>query len=434
MTTTTRIVNKQDILNRLIPRLSAKLRGFVMPLTFTANGTAATTIRDTRLNRASTGAADYDRCAVEITSKAGAGPAIGEVAGVTNAGYDQVDKLTLAPTFSATPQSGDTYNLYPPEISPEQLNQAINDLLRNTEAPYVWFPSMVDDSEFLILSKWADIGTSTTALLSTNVPDNVLGESSLKIVLSNGPDTGRQSLPFDVKPGDSLIVDIFARTDVGEYKIQLYDVTNSAVIEEATVDSLSTTFHQIRFVGEIPNTCAQCRIRFISVDTIVDMRLAGPLVVQSRNGARYRTTPLGSLVPSPWLMHSGQISRAVSIPQGMAGLQDFTFAALDRGMKSAKMPDFIRSDRGVIGATISFAAGSDPTALLCYRAFDELSSDTATSTCDRDYVMWRACANILEEEGDKRWRDYARRAAALRRTLGYGLRRRRSRDNTKVPD
>ncbi len=426
MTTTTRALFKQDLLNLLNPRFSAKMRGFVMPLTFTANGGDTTHIRDTRLDRSSVGANDYDRHVVEIVSDAGAGPAIGEARGVTNAGYDLTDKLTVSPAFSAQPLSGDSYNLYPPEISPEQLNEAIARLLRTTEAPALYWPtimpSFVLSTGLIDATNWPDVGSPTATALVSSSAHTLWSEYAAKSTSADAGE-GFQSLAQDIDDAESLLLSTFVRVTAGGFDVELYDETNGTVFAEAAAIA-SGRWQEIQLTEAIPSGCKQFRVRYLGTADASEIYVAEPCVVQYQIGGHYT-------MPS-WFTRENQYRQAVIFPNGIGGDVDNAYIAVARGVHPAGAEvDFIRNDRAVNTMLATFNAHAYPLAFLVDRAFDTLSSDTATSPISRDYVLYQVAALIMESEGDSRWRGYARRAAALRRANHYGERRRSSRDNTR---
>jgi hypothetical protein len=121
-----------------------------IPLTTTTIAADTTSLRDTALARGTHGSGNYNGRHIEIIEAVtvpGTGPALGEVAAVDDAGFDLTDKLTTSPAFSQIVQTGTDYLMYPRKLVPETLVDAINDVLTKIEAPYLWAPSLVADSD-----------------------------------------------------------------------------------------------------------------------------------------------------------------------------------------------------------------------------------------------------------------------------------------------
>ena len=423
MTATARSVFKQDALTKLVRRLTPVMRGFNFPIT-TNSGGSTTTLRATRLERRNPSANAFDGFAVEIIEKVGSGPAIGEVAVVAAAGYDGTDRLTVAPALSATVETGTDFLLYPPDIEPEAMNDQIDAILRSTEAPSIYVPSMVPDSDFEAdtsnpATNWPILASAlTTHLFVTTSGLVLIGERAMHIKTANVND-GVKSSVFAVEGNETVLLSLFVRgadTPLGEVRVDLYDVTNSAIIKSSgEIDD--PAWHHVQFAATIPATCKQVRIQFTNPTTAVsEWYIAQDAAVQSQSGHLYAA-------PS-WLTHEGQIMRSVAIPQGFTAQENSAFLALGEGWADGPPVSMIRRDRGVNVLSFSLQGFHLPAAILVKRGFNALASATATSTIDREYMMWKLCANLLKELGDETWQEYAREASRLAYTLKYGGRER----------
>ena len=423
MTTTARSVLKQDILMKLVRRLSPTLRGFNFPLATTSGG-STTTLVDTRLERRNPSANAFDGFAVEIIEKVGSGPEIGEVAVVAAAGYDGTSTLTVAPALTATVETGTNYLLYPPDIEPEAVNDQIDAVQRSTEAPSLYMPSMVPDADFEgdtsdPSTKWPVLDAALTTHVWVTASGLVLiGERAMHVKTSS-TDDGVKSGLIAVEGAETVVLSTFVRgadTPLGEVQVDLYDVTNSAIIQSSgKIDD--PAWHHVLFTATIPDSCKQVRVQYTNPDTAIsEWYIAQDVVLQSASGHLY---------PAPsWLTRESQIVRSVSMPQGFTAQENYAFTALGEGWADGPEMGLIRRDRAVNVLSVSFTGAGTPAGLIVKRGFDALSSATATSPIDREYMIWRVCANLMIELGDDSWMEYAREAAALAHILGYGGKRR----------
>ena len=405
---------KTDILNVLSPRLSSMLRGFVMPLTSTATAADKLSLRDTRLDRKARSTNAFDRMTIEIIETTSGSPAVGEVATIT--AYDETDKVTTTPAFSDEVQSGMDYFLYPDELSPEQLNQAIRDVLRSTEALHLYFPSMLTDAAAnmsgTVGTDWPDEGSGVTATYDTTPATTPRGVASLRIE-TTVVDTGCKTAGIAVHETETTVLSLFLGVPTGSAVVQLYDVTNGVVIDESGVLN-DNALTEVLLRSNIPDDCEQVEVRVIAKTAVSDIYVAPVVTLQSTSGHRY-------VLPS-WFIREEMFLRAVTFPSGIPADASDAYIASGRSVAVAP-PDFERDDRAGSTFAASFYASTYPVALEVYRGFDELTDNTTTSNCDREYMKWKVCANVLFSMGDKRWRDYDANARGLVRMLRYGERR-----------
>ena len=423
MTATTRLAYKQDILNVLNPRLSSMLRGFVMPLTSTATAADRLSLRDTRLDRTARSTNAFDRMTVEIIETTSGSPAVGEVATIT--AYDATDKVTTTPAFSDEVQSGMDYLLYPDNLSPEQLNQAIRDVLRSTETLHSYFPSMLTDAAAnmsgIVGTDWPEEGSGVTSSYDTSAVTTPRGVASLRIE-TTVVDTGCRTAGIAVHETESTILSLLIGVPTGSAVVQLYDVTNSVVIDESGVLN-DNALTEVLLRSNIPDDCEQVEVRVIARTAVSDIYVAAGVTLQSTTTHLY-------VMPS-WFIREEQFLQAVIFPSGRAAEASDAYIAHGSSI-GVGVPDFISDARAVHGFAASFAALSYPIGFEVYRGFDELTDNTTTSNCDREYVKWKVCANVLKSMGDNRWREHDSDARSLIRGLKYGERRKVLSESPKV--
>lgn len=406
MATVTRINVKYDVLNLLNPRMSEVLRTLVMPLTASASG-STTTIVDNLLGRGTHSFDDFNGIQIENVTN-------GDAAGVNDAGFatsGDTATLTYSPEITTTVQD-DIYALYANGLSPEMLNQEIERVLLATFAPALHFPSMVPGAEMTgtETTEWPDVAGSPTQTYDTADGYTFFGETSLKVV-TTVVDTSVGSQAINVTEGETLIVSCMVACPTGSMVVQLYDNTNSEEIEASgTYDD--PAFNEVRFTSTVPDNCEQVSLRFISKTATSTFYVAPPAVVQSQSGHLYH-------LPS-WFTREDQYKKAIELPLGMSGEADFSYIAMGRQFAPGPAVEFIVNHRAINPFSVSFRASARPVALVCSRPFDALASNTATTTCLREYLKWRVAANIARKLGDDEWRNYASTALRIAFSEGYG--------------
>ncbi len=405
MATVTRINVKYDVLNLLNPRMSEVLRTLVMPLTASAAG-STTTLKDALLGRGTHAVDDFNGIQIENVTK-------GEAYGVIDAGFvAATGQLTFAPTSTAT-EENDVYALYANGLSPEMFDQEIDRVLLATFAPHLYFPSMVPGAEMTgtVATEWPDDGSgSITQTYDTADGYTFFGETSLKVI-TDTVDEGVKSETINVTEGETLLVSCMVACPTGSLQVRLYDETNSAEIKASgTYDD--PVFNEIRFTATVPDNCEQVTLRFTVKTAISTFYVAPPTVLQSQSGHLYH-------LPS-WFTRESQYKKAVTLPLGMSGEADLSYIAMARQFAPGPAVEFIVNHRAINPFSVTFRAPSRPVALVVERPFDALASNTATTTCLREYLKWKVAANICRKLGDDEWRNYASPALRIARSEGYG--------------
>ena len=168
------------------------------------------------------------------------------------------------------------------------------------------------------------------------------------------------------------------------------------------------------------------QIRFIGTTNAAEFYVSSPVIVQSFAG---RPHPIPSWLVNP----SRQIESAIYLRQGFASEVADSFIALSAENSVAPVPQTLRSDRSLTpGRVILQASAAGPIAFMCQRPFAELTSDTASTNADEDYVAYGVVARLFRDKGDDGWRDYRDRAREIAVARGYGERRLVMEENPKV--
>jgi hypothetical protein len=171
MATVTRLAMKQDVL-RVLNKRDEALKALPVPLVTTSVG-STTTLIDTKLGRGTTNANKYDARHIEITA---AGTNAGEHAAIDDGGFNGTSTATFSPALTSVGNAA-TYLMYPHGVSGDSLNEVADEILRQTDAPYVYFPSLVNDSAIEtsaanLATNWPDVvapGTTATELVVTTL-------------------------------------------------------------------------------------------------------------------------------------------------------------------------------------------------------------------------------------------------------------------------
>lgn len=393
------------------------LHGLPVPLSTTANAAGTTTLDDSKLGRGTTDANRYDGRFIEITEIVASSPTINSVAVVDNAGFDGTDTLTLSPAFDATPQSGTDYVLYPRNLSPDTVFEEIDKVLRLTEAPHLFIPSLVVDNDFEvgdITTNWTTQGSPTTSERITTAASVYLGDAVFHFI-ADAASEGTASDAIDVTEREQFTLSTFVRANVGSVQVILYNNTAAENIEAVTIDEQAWT--EVRFTRTVPENCEQVSVRYLSIAASDDFFISAFVTLQVQNARPYN-------LPS-WFTHEGMFAGAYYMPQGWASEEPNSYIALSRVNGNVLIePEFLRSDQAVHPMKVHLLSHINrPIAFIMRRPFPAFPTDTtadATGThADREYVVNRAIHNILEARGD---RDliYGRRAARIAKMLDYG--------------
>ena len=415
---------KQGILRRLAWK-DDKVGLLPIPLTATTTAANALGIRDTALARGTHGAGNYNGRHVEIVETVTGSPTLGSVAAVDVGGFDLTDLITTSPAFDDEVQAGTDWLMYPKLLVPETVRDAINNVLKKTEAPHLWAPSLVTDSDMgaNALTNWDAIGSPTTRAFVTTAAHVYFGPRALHLADAD-TDEGAQTEYFGVYDTESLLVSVLARVVVGTLNVILYRVTATAVaVKTVTLSLREPQYSEVRFRQTVPSGMRQGQLQFVAPEDNCEFYISPHVIVQSDRRRSYT-------VPS-WLVSESQVVELVELPAGASADDDDSYIPLSSNLRSMTGLDFIRSDRDVNPLRIEFRnPGSNPVYLLCKRPFAELSILTEETNCDEEFVVAKATAKILKDRGDAGWWVHDREAERRARKMGYGGRELRSESPT----
>ncbi len=402
------VLSQRDPVTRLLP----------IPCTTTAlGGSSGVTIISSQLIRGLGGSVSgnrYDGRFFEIIELVASGPPIGEESVAQDGQFGSATgALATSPAFTLQVQTATDFLVYPKGFSPMDLESAIDAVMRLTDAPQAWYPSIFDDADFLEddLTNWVQVLTPTTREFVITAPNILQGERALHIVADEA-DAGAQSNAAEVTEGQQLVISIHVQVAVGSAKIQLWNETAGEEIKAVTVDEQEHA--EVRFMVAVPADCEQVSIRFLGTANLDEFYVSPYIIGQPQTDREYA---------APSWMRQNNIEKAFSLPQGVASEDADSYIALSRRIRDSVSYRLSRSERDVTPQRVSVrAVGGQPTGFLVHRALSALSADTSTSPLDQDYVVARALQNLFERRQDAEWRHWRGRANELAKTHGYGKR------------
>lgn len=421
----TLLVTKQDVL-RVLNKRDAALAGLSIPGVTTVIGNT-TTLNDTRLGFGTSQANKYDGRHIEIVEQVDSpstGPTEGLAAGVDDAGFDLVDGLTISPAVDQSINTGTNYLIYGLGLSKYMLEEAANEVLRETQAPHLFRPSLIADAALdnaAVTTVWTEVGSLSTSMeYSATSPNTLLGEQSIHGV-ADAADEGWASDDIPVTDTETILLSVFVKALVGEVTVQLYNVTAAASIKEVIIDE--PTWTEVRFEQAIPAACENVALRILSNGASDDMLMSAHPVIQVVGSGRPYPMP-------SWLESEAQIMGWIKFPRGAASEDADSYIAL--GKMTDWNPDvsILRDARAQHPFYLELepVVSVDPVGLIAQREFDEVTLGVTATTnatelkADRAYMRSAIVGKILRDLGDPAAASWARAARVRAEQIGYGSR------------
>ena len=407
MTIATTRVNLEADIVRILSKLDPDAAQVDIPGTTTSAGDT-TSIIDTALGRGTIRTGRFAGRMIKMTS----GSASGDVAAVTDAGLASGGDVTVNPALSASSGSGSTYIMFPLGLTSDTVTDALSRVLRATEGPHLWAPSLINDSDLdaADLTQWAAVATPSTREFVTTAATNIFGERTLHLIADAAAE-GATSNTLNVDADEQLLVAVHMQVNVGTGNVILRRVTATAA-DLRTVSVTGEAFAEVRFTETPTSGTEQVALRFLSSDASDDFYVSPHIIMQSDRRRTY-------LAPS-WLISESQILDLLRLPAGSPAKDDDSFIPLGSVMRAQMGLGVLRSDRDLNPLRLEFRNYSgDPLYLRVMRPFADITSDSSTTPCDREYLTHKAISLILRDRGDGEWRRWARSAARRAHTLGY---------------
>ena len=170
------LVTKQDVL-RVLNKRDAAIAGLAIPGVTTDLG-STTVLNDSQLGFGTSQANKYDGRHVEIIEQVdspGTGAAEGKTFGVDDAGFDLVDGLTASPALDNTINTATNYLIYGLGLSKRLVEEAVNEVLRETQGPHLFRPSLIADAALdnaLVTTNWTEVGSLSTPIEYSSTSPN----------------------------------------------------------------------------------------------------------------------------------------------------------------------------------------------------------------------------------------------------------------------
>ena len=382
-------------------------RGKLSAITGTNSSNVNTTLIDaTQLAYSSGDANAYDRVFVYTVQAADAGAR--GYSQVTEGGWDIANTtLTLSPAIASLTAT----DLYLLSLEhPDVLVNAINEVQRNDYEEF-WFPLSVhivkndcNDMEASTLATDWDVTTgAAVATASTSIVYS--GVQSLALACNATNEYAALETVLNVSEGQRFNAAIMCSVTQGDdAAFRIWNVTANTEIDSATSDEPAWMNLQPP-AFTIPSGCEQ-----------IDVRLEGIASGDVTNWDQFQVWyDDAGVYPLPsYITSTAQLLDVVSVPQGDPGPgADEDWRTNEYGSRplywewESKNPDSMRIKVRDSGEARPY--------LVTLRPRPELSSDTATTTMDKDSVVDLAADLILDpESGYKRLA--AVREVALART------------------
>lgn len=413
---------KEDIL-RIVNQRDESLANLPIPLEPTADG-STTTIVDTKLMRGSGQTNRFDARQGEWLEDAGTnGPGIGRKFAVDDGGFaagsGTLTVSQVGTAWSAASDQSDDYLLYALGLSPEHVEGHINQVLRQTRGPHIYFPSLFTDSDFnsADLTNWPDDTTPGTQAneFVTGSAFVLLGQRSIHFTAS-AADQGVKSLDVAVHEGEQVLFACWVKCVAGSVDVILYDTTNTEAIKTVTVDEKAWTL--VSFVVTIPDNCEQVRLRLQSNASADDIYLAAHVILQSLTGNHY---PLPN-----WWDAETQINGWGYMPLGRVSEDADSYVALSAPFQAHDAPQIVHDELAVTPMRLIMDSNrsQEPVFVNIQREFSEITmgaagSNATTTPIDREFIVYRTVANIMRDMGDETFRGWNRMANERARLKQY---------------
>ncbi len=262
---------RKDIRQAVIKKLYSPRYPIVGATTSTASDT--TSVVDSIL-APSGQVEDYNSVFIYIAELVSGGPAIGEVARVTDTDFSgSTSKLTIAPAFTDEVQTGTDYEIHY-VFHPTEIHDRINELLENMRG-WVFIPlsGLLSDGNFnsgiTITNNWTTSGT--TQAINTTAAYILFGDGSMAITA--GAVTTYSYQRVYVAEDTPLLVSTYAFVDAANSgttaEIEIWDVTAGAQIGESAYTDIHNEWVHLQTLVTVPTDCKQVEVRLMgSVGTV----------------------------------------------------------------------------------------------------------------------------------------------------------------------
>lgn len=372
MTTTTRSALRQEL---------GLAIGACKAGTATGNGAGGgTTIVDTtRFTDSYANAQLYDGRYALLTSGTYSGQVrrISSYAGSTGT-------ITVADAYGGQVASGVTFEIhsYDPALLDAAINRALPRLFYWTD----FYPTLVTDGDMEAsgVTNWT--GSSCTPTKETSVVK--YGTQSL-LASNSGPNGYTRTASISVSPGDHYRLEATVRPDNYQATLIAYDVTNAANI--ATVSYTGREWKRLWLDFSIPSGCRQMQV-WLQGDNLNAAIYWDNVILQHYDEKRLA-------LPS-WVTEDGMV-RAVERRLGWRSeTSGVDFVDEERWQELWPAPR-VEQDRTAVNPfyiQLPWVMGNHVLRAVCVRPYATLTTDSATTTADKEWVVAAAIMELLRAQ------------------------------------
>ena len=386
--TSTRIVLRQKLLRRI------DWPAHPINSTTTSSG-SSTALNDTILAPASQ-REDFEGAWILITELVGAGPAIGEIARVTNVDFTgSTSQLILAPALTATTQNGTDYEIHR-QFHPDILHQVIDDVLDELEHPVILPLSLVSDGDMETsgVGQW----TASNSTLSKDTSTVLHGRQSLSVTATAANGQAR-SATVDLPPNTEVLcaADVFI-TGGDSAKLILRRITATAADLE-TAESAATGWVHLEFKFTTGTDVEQVAL-YLESQANNDVTLWDNAILLPTKQAQFDYP--GSLEFSDELIKIFFFERGTGLS---ATTDDFAFKLFEKKTSFWGHAQVERDETGVIPYRVELLNTPITHPLWVDGRIDygALTSDTTTTLAPKELVTELSYAKILDMKAETAW-------------------------------
>lgn len=312
---------------------------------------------------------------------------------VTRGGFTVASgTYTMSPAYGSSPGSAaSAYFLY--GLTMDEIDDAINNIVRSLYLPRYVALSLINDGNMEgasanVATDWPDSTGTPTQTKETSIV--LTGTQSLKLVIATLDDSVRsQSLP--VTEGDIFQFSTAIKCTAGSLRAQVYDVTNSAEIDGATVDEEDWTDVRLPALT-IPNNCQNIQIRYIAKTTSTTAYVD--------YAALYGTRDIYAL-PSQ-IVDASDVLGVSYLPAGRTSEAADSYIGLSEVMQPWPYYETLRDYAGVNSHRIQLREPGYNPLFVHFRAPDTaLNGDTDTTFIPIDILVYGSVAECFWKLGNK---------------------------------
>lgn len=331
---------------------------------------------------------DFKGAWVLIAELVASGPAVGEVAQVTNVDFTgSASQLIVSPAFTAAVQNGTDYELHY-EFHPRHVREAINRVLDSLRRDiYLPLTLVTDgDMEATGTTDW----TASNATLAKDTTTVLHGRRSLSVTATAASGQAR-SANVNVKPGEELLVAAFVFITGGDQgRLVLWNVTNGAEIDRAQTDI--TGWALLFFKVNAPATCEQVQLRLEAVNNTDVVYFNSAILLQTRTSIYDYPSTLD------W---SEELDRVFYFPIGeeiSTTFSDNAHGVFENRFQHWSHFSVLKDETAVTPyrASLHKRPSKAPLFILGRQPYAELSAETDTTVAPDDIVRDMTVAELLE--------------------------------------